>query len=503
VLQRHQRGLGEYNPIRQASRTYRAWKIFLGKGAAYQEMQKLGLFQSPGLPTFGTSEELIDVAVRGLRSDLGKWGKAASVASQQIQKPLPGNKAEWATAVNDFASKVKNGDSKAISSLVDAMLVPYRAMGTLTWAGDEILRIESYLTATERTDMTNAEAAKYVSDAHGAYASLSHKYQKAMSRIFFVHSFRILMPTEVAKSMYTVPVMAAQTALGKKSYTASQWKLATKAMTSTMLFPIIVHQLMKLNDWEPEEEGLPEALKFVRNKVPIGLPFPTYKNHWKYKKMITLPTGEKREIVIGVSTILNMLPKWLERLTKDRPEKLDDMFYHVTNVFKWEVNPMYRIILDIATNESSFGGKRPTDRDKSIDQQVRDVTAYAFSNVFRMYNTLSRGNDDTAYQKQVRDDLDKSLNGIEKVLLGYYTGYTRVGVFNPVNVGYSYTRAERRRRFGFAVQNLKRSISKEIGIIKREDRDDPSKMRDRIRTMKVIERERTLRLKKIYFGGKI
>ena len=98
--------------------------------------------------------------------------------------------------------------------------------------------------------------------------------------------------------------------------------------------------------------------------------------------------------------------------------------------------------------------------------------------------------------------MNGALNGVEKVLLGYYTGYAGgPGRFNPVQVGYTYTRDERRKRLGSALANLNRAISRQKGVLKRTMIDQPAKLRAGLRELAVIQRKRRARLTKIFMGG--
>jgi len=316
----------------------------------------------------------------------------------------------------------------------------------------------------------------------------------------------VLMPIENAKSLYGLPVQIGRALLGKE-VKASEALRAARAFMGTVGTPIVIYGLMKANGWEPDEEGLPEWLKklqatgMVEGKFPLPLPFATYKNYWKFKKTVDTERGP-REIVVGVSDIVNMPMKCTIRLTKDRPENLRDGWYHIVDMMKWEANPLYRIALDLYTNESSMGGKRPSDPTDPVHKQMADRTWYAFRNIFRVYSLLTESNANTAYRREVKADLDRGLNGIEKALLGYYSGYTKAGAFMPTSYGYSYSRAERRVRLGIAMQQLSRAVAGEKGVIKRESKDNPAEIQRRLKELSIIESERRRRLQYIFLGDK-
>jgi len=494
AIQQYMRGIGSFNPITVARTFRQAWKIYFAGGEEYQKLLELGLFQSPGLPTQATADQIIKTDARQLRGDISKSRKF----TERLIKSQPRN-------IKQVMRDIKDNPKTAIPTLVDGVMIPYRAMSTMTWGGDSIIRIQSYLLIKERNPgWSDARAAEYAAKAHGAYSILSTKYQRLASRVLFVHTFRILMPWEVGKSMWSAPKLAYDRMRGK-SVDPGEWRLASRAWATTIMTPIAISAAMAANGWEPDEEGLPEWVKKLSagNPMGIGIPFPTYKNHWKYKKTIKNPEGVEKEIVVGVNSIMNMPVKWISRFTKDRPEKLDDLTYHLFDTVKWEVNPMYRIIFDLVTNESSMGGDRPIRREDSIPKQTFQAGQYAFGNVFRMYGEMLKTGEGTAYKREVKADLEGSLNMLEKVFLGYYTGYTKVGKFNPANVGYVYSRAERRRRLGFAIDALKSAVAKEKGVIKRETKDRPDEMRKRTREMNTIFIERKRRLTAIFLGGKI
>ena len=493
VMQSYQRGIGSWNPI-TAIRTFKQAKdIYFSGGSVYQNLLSLGLIQAPGLPTQATNDQIFKTASRQLRTDINK---SRQFGERLIQAQPRG--------VREVLKDLKANPKTALPTFVNGVMIPYRAISAMTWAGDGIQRIQSYLLLKERfPNMTDARAAEIAAKAHGAYALLSTKYQRLASRIFFVHTFRILMPWEVGKSMWSAPKMAYDM-MRKRTVNQDEWRLNSRAFITTVMTPIAIASAMAANGWEPDEEGLPEWVKaMTAGKIPIGMPFPTYKNHWKYKKTITNPEGVKKELVVGVNNIINMPLKWISRFTKERPERLDDLTYHLFNLVKWEVNPMYRIVFDVVTNESSMGGNRPIRREDPIYKQAASVAQYAFGNTFRMYGEMLKGGEGTAYKREVKNDLEGSLNMLEKVMLGYYTGYTKIGKFNPANVGYVYSRAERRRRLGFALDALKSAVAKEKGVIKREQKDRPDELRRRTREMNLIHRQRKQRLAAIFLGGNV
>ncbi|MBU1457060.1 MAG: hypothetical protein KKD01_20285, partial [Proteobacteria bacterium] len=442
--------------------------------------------------------QIIDTAVQRMQADVSTKAKWVGSAFSTKVQPL----AKYLEDINSSEAKARDA-SRLIGN---ALVAPYRAIGNLTWLGDNVQRMATFLTLKEEhgDTMTDAQIGQWVADIHGAYGKTSAAYRRIGGRIFFVHTFRLLMPTRIFKGFTDFPRMLVENTRlkGDQKYTGKELKAAAQAMAGTVGLPIATYMLMTANGWEPDDEGLPEWWVAMKAKIPIGLPFPTYLNYWKFKKTIVTPDGQQKEVVAGVNNIVNMPVKWIERLTKDRPEKLDDLTYHLANLFKWEVNPLYRIMLDVIENEASIGEKPPVDRSRPVSEQIFQAGTYMFGNALRIYGGVVRPNTTTAQKRQVRQELDKSLNIAEKIFLGYYTGYTG-NKFVPLQAGYTYTRPERRRRLGSALRSLERSISGEKNQVKTVYRDKPAEMAERLRDLNAIERERKIRLRKIFLGEQI
>ena len=486
VIQPFMRGVWSINPLLVIPAAKKAWTSVLTGDQMNRDLRKYGVFQKPGLASQAEGADLIDLAVRQYQEDIaphikyyekttgGRWDKL-----RPILKANPG-------------------------SILEALQAPYRAMSAITWKGDEIQRTMSFLIARgqyEFKDMNNQRLATYIGDAHGAYGKMSTRYRDVMSRIFFVHTFRVLMPQEVGKSMYGLPALMGKAIFGKKNITGNEWARNVKAMMSTVAIPIIVHQLMKANGYEPDEDDVPTRLKEFIGKIPIGLPFPTYQNHWKYKKVVTNPDGQQREIVVGVNHLTNMPWKWLHRFSQDKPQKLDDHVYHLLNVVKWELNPLYRIVADAVTNEASMGDVPPSNPQDSATKRLTDMSRYVFGNMFRMYHPVLIGMGTTAQRREAKRDLGAALNGWEKALLGYYGGYAGpLGTFNPASFGYVYTRKERRVRMRAAQNQLSRAIAGETGRVKRDMKDRPDDMRKALNELRALKRKRMARIQNIFMG---
>ena len=483
-----QAAIGGVNLLKSGMNMPEAYRQVMSEGEAWKSAVKTGAFQTPGLATEATVQTQKDIALQSMDAEVSASAKAFGKIFQVKTK-----------AMKDIMEQMKTNPG---GSVLNGAMLPYQAIGHLTWSGDNVGRMATFLTLKEaHPDKSDGEIGVMTADIHGAYARTSPLYRSIANRIFFVHTFRLLMPHRIAKGFTDLPRMMVEEMLKKGDYTNAEKAQAARAFASTVGIPLATYMLMTSAGWEPDEEGLPDWWKATKAKIPFGLPFPTLKNHWKFKKTVDTPNG-KREMVVGINNLVNMPVKWIERATKNRPERLDDLTYPIANMFRWEFNPLYRIALDIWSNESSMGGKPPYNRADPIGTQIYDATKYSFGNMFRIYNHLASSAPTTALRRQAKQELKNGMNITEKILLGYYTGYTKVGVFTPLSVGYTYTRNDRRRRLGSALGALSGAISEQKRNLKSLYKDKPEILRQELRDLAVLERERKRKLKNIFIGDK-
>jgi len=313
-----------------------------------------------------------------------------------------------------------------------------RAISRATWFYDQVQRTHTAVNL-ERQGWDRDAAITYAALAHGGYSTLG-PYKNWARYTFFVHSFRILMPIEVGKSLTAPFKMALDKATGKPI--KGKARTAVKAFIATLAIPQVIHAGLTEMGWEPEEIAPKWWDKsFVKRRV-LG--------RWKYKKAI-MHDGEKREAVIGVNNIINMPVKWIDRLTKQQPHKMKLRDAGLFEVFRWELHPFYRIIGDAFTGEASMGDIQPWRAGDPSAKQVADAGKYIWLNMFRLYleglRHLSPDNESfSKYRMKQREELNSALNVAEKVLLTME--------LSPAKLGYAYTRKDRMAR----VQNMGRSL---------------------------------------------
>jgi len=88
-------------------------------------------------------------------------------------------------------------------------------------------------------------------------------------------------------------------------------------------------------------------------------------------------------------------------------------------------------------------------------------------------------------------------------MLGYYAGYVPFGHFIPGNIGYSYSRRDRRARLGYALRNLDQEIAHEKNRLKHDFKDKPDEMREHLIAIGRQHAKRRVRLRDIFLGNGI
>jgi len=467
--QRHMRGMGEYRPHKALPQYFEAWRSVLRGDDRQKDYQRMGLHQNPSLPTRATADEMTSVMARQTRSDVGWLRKKMERATGQIY-----TKEAW--------------KSKGGKAVLDALLTPYRAISNLTWYYDRVQRTLSAINL-EGQGWSREDAVNYAARAHGGYSLLGAKYKAHAGKVFFVHSFRVLMPIEVGKSLIA-PAKIAVDALRGKPMPAHKARTAGKAFLGTVAIPTIVNAGMKFLGWEPEDTG---AEKYEGVKKRFGITYP----NWKYKKTF-MWGGKKREVVLGINDIVNMPTKWMDRFLKQRPEKLDDKRAALAALFKWEIHPIYRVAFDVIDNESSFQEGRPRRPSDGWGKQITDSTKYALGNIFRLYreglNVLGKEDQNMpVHKKEQRKQLGEALNTFEKVLFTMEA--------SPVKLGYAYTRKEKKARGKFYVSMLNSAIAKEEALAKRDFKGNPAKIKEELRYWKRERKQRLQTIRRIYNIG--
>ena len=435
LQQRIYGGAVEWNPVKDAINTKDAWRAVLTDNEDYQQANRLGIFQVPDNLPRATVDSQIDIATRSMRTDLSRGG----VIGNQLVKVL-----ERATGEKMDPQSWKD---KNLRAALDAIMLPLRGISSATWTGDKVQRMHTFYNLTRR-GMSPQDAAEQTARMHGAYSKIGKEYKAWARRVFFVHSFRLLMPIQTMRA-YTTPIKIALKALTGKDIPQGETRRAIMALAGTVLFPTLIDSALRYNGWTPteeEEEFFKKGpMKYLR--IPVGkdgyrvtLALP----NWKYKKTF-MYDGEEREVVLGVNNIANMATKWIMRAApKDNIVSPTTKDLPIMTLLKWEISPLYRIGMDIFDNNSSFGTAPPRG---STGKDWDSAVGYLFGNIWRMYGDayrmVSDDRESDVYKERQRAEMMEAMNLGDRVLQNVF--------------GYAYTRAGPEKRVGSMINALRRS----------------------------------------------
>jgi len=466
----------------------KAFRDVMTGSKRYDEALKLGVFQEPEIVGRATAEERMQVAAREMRDDLVKNSPMVSSALSLVERSMGKTYA------------VGDAKRKTAEAIMDTMVLAplYRSIANVTWVGDRVQRQHTYNNLIEM-GWPEAEAAAETARIHGAYSKLSGTpYKELTKRLAFVQAFRLLMPIQTVRS-YSRAVKLGFDAITGKDVPMHKVDQAVKSLLGTIVVPTVIDSLLVSLGWEPVETEKEMWTDKLRTRLPGGkyriswaLP------NWKYKKEYTNDKGEKREVVLGVNNIVNMMQKWMSRgrglLSGGhmRPEELDSRTAAMTDLIRWEVNPFWRNMRDIWENESSWGERPPRGDDgKDMGQAI----GYFYRHTFRMANEIKRRVDKAegnqlSYEKSQERDMKLAMNGFEQFLFGGSPG--RGGM-----LGYSYTRSDKNKRAGYMVSTLGSQVLSQMREISKTSATDEER-RERQKKMVDLFNARVRRIKELY-----
>jgi len=409
VIQKGMGGMYGLSPLHESYDLTRAFNSVFRKTKDYHELNEMNLYQFPYETTIAGKEEQIKMLIR-------RTSKSVPYLVKKLDK-ITGMSWE----LGDLGVK-------------DLLMSPFRLLSNLTWTGDQILRTWSVY-SLERMGYPRWEAVKVAGRFHGAYSELSTKYKKTMSPIFFVHSFRVLMPLQVAR-VFTDPIKEVLHKKGReeqdrtgdkkwKKYKRAKWNRMAKAIAFTIAMPVALDLYMQSRGFEREK-----AFGFIG---------------WKWSKNITkidkLGNKHSYELVVAINNIINMPVKWFHRITSRDPLAKNQLARGISNFLRWEVHPLHRLFLwDIKENQRSFG-KGATVWDPELDPSdpedmakiIAQISKYMFGQSLRFYGQLMDSYDKNILSnKELKEEerlLNEAMSTSDKVLFNLFGySYIRIGL---------------------------------------------------------------------------
>lgn len=303
--------------------------------------------------------------------------------------------------------------------------------------------------------------------------------RKHSPQFFFVHSFRVLMP----RQMYYIikdPIMEVinmkrrereqeqgKTGAGAK-YTKARWERMAKSIAFTIGLPVAIDLYMQARDFEREKLGWKWSRKFKAKD-----------RHGRLREY---------EHVVALNYILNMPLKWWHRVTSRDPLARNQTASGIENLIRWEVHPLWRILLwDVRDNRKSFGSGDyiwdPTldpSNPKDMAKILAAITKYTYGESFRFYGKVMDAVESGTMT-------DKELEDQKRILKEASSTSERV-IFNVF--GYDYLRMTIEERRSVKLKQLdKEFMSRGFDIAKKYEGKDLDKAKSRLKSWFTISRD--------------
>lgn len=429
TVQKYMRGMYSLNPVKEATSLARAFQAVITKDSLYHDLNASNLYQFPYEVSKAGRDEQIKMFIRKHQKETNRLISLTERAlGRSLAKEDIDTFRKFARIVVPFAHRF--------------------VANTLTWTGDKVQRTQSYL-ILRKLGYPHEEAVKVASHSHAAYSTISHKFKKVMSPLVFVYSFRILMPIEIGKTLVEPMKAAAEYFFKDKKpprYKMERW---AKALTATVILPILVDTYMQEKGFEPEGKHL----------GPLA---------WKYKKIVEVD-GEEREIIVGLNYILNLPVKYWNRLTYDNPiTPRAHWADSLLRILKWEIHPVGRIFFwDILQNKRSFGtGLHVYEPEANSIIQIGQVAKYVFGQGFRFWGGVMDAVGEGEMTEKERAEqgkiFDEALSKFDRILFSVF--------------GYKYTRLPLEERQSIMASYLiKEFKSRAFDINRRYEGDERDK----------------------------
>ncbi len=379
--------------------------------------QKLNIFQRADIPVVGSKSEEEAIAMAARRT-LADYPAVSKILEGLLDMPL------------------------TTKNVLNIIKVAYKAIGNVTWGGDEIIRLSTFI-AYKDMGYSDEKAAYLTSQWHGAYGDISTKARGHLGLVFFVYAFRFLMPRQIFRLILEPMKMA----LAGMGYAGGK----------------IVGKGAKALPELPEKADVLRVIKGIAALIflILGVDYLFRKKgftrkrgaqFWKWVKTSKDRKGKTKDMIVSLNLIYNQIPKQIYRLMSyDPTNRLPRALQGLQKLAKWELHPIYRIVFwDIASNRKSIGAGQVYNPNATGLKKGLQITKYFITESVRLLKLLEEEPDVTeAYVLEEKDKQalwDATLKKHEQVLVDAF--------------GYKYITRNQKENFDYAMWRVKREFNK-------------------------------------------
>lgn len=305
--------------------------------------------------------------------------------------------------------------SKAANILTRAGGSLYEMSWDTSWFLDRLIRQVTYRHLRDDKGLSPEEAAQTAATAHGDYASVPQETRDTLNTVFFTPTFKIAMGKFLGSAL-----RGSGEVITNNEVNTSRRYAATLARTTGIMVAF--------------DAIMTSSLGFDRDEFGRAYCRPTS------------ATRAPREVCISWSTPFNLFSKYSARVWEAFNEP--DQFNPINNFLssnRWELNPMWRVGLEIASNSSAQGGSIYNELDP-LDVKMLKMTGYYGKETIRLTKQLMG----EEMGQRGREALAEDLGNFQSMVLGAFT--------------FPYIRQNEAQRMKGEIQRLMNVMEQEVGL---------------------------------------
>jgi len=329
-----------------------------------------------------------------------------------------GIKGLFASEAKKFTSSKGYGEN-IVKAPFRALKDVYRASWATAWAGDEAIRMASYL-EMRRRGFDPRTAAQLAAEAHADYAGVPSATRKVANRVLFTPTFQISMMKWFGKMMTStakVPKHVVNAMAGKGVSPEARKDIARGASMITAVGSLLAgdYALTVLLGWKRDEFGR------------------------KYTKDVEDEKGEKKEVVVTFSNPINVPLKYYHQFLRSREGMTK--FEQIGRYGQFHLHPMLRIGGSLAKNQRPNGDPITNPWAGGVANTI-ETTRFIAGQVAAMVRNVV---DEPDYTKSEAFKLLRENDGkaMDQVFQAYAFAYIR----QPEDMRYKYRVQGLTRRF--------------------------------------------------------
>lgn len=299
-------------------------------------------------------------------------------------------------------------------AITRAGTLPYQLSWDSSWFMDRLVRQVTYRHLRDNKDLSPQEAAQQAAEAHGDYASVPQETRDTLNTIFFTPTFKIAMGKFFTNSLRGVGEVVTQ----------------QENATSRMRAGVVIKSVALMTGFD----AFMHTIGFERDEFGRKYCRPTD------------ATRTPKEVCISWSQPLNLFSKYMTRVYRSINEPTNyNSWSELLNSFRWELNPLWRTMMEAASNQDATGGTIYNELDSWEVKNLKRMK-YIGSRIFSVLGQFS----------------DNQLGQKGKEVVADELGTWTAEILNLFS--FAHTRSPEALRRQRQIENLMQVMDREVGL---------------------------------------